>query len=268
MNRQILITGAARNTGLVTAKLFASRGWDVHVTSRTLADAERAAREIAAANPGVKAYGYACDISKYAEIEALFSAVRANAGRLDAFVANAAHLGVGADVFTTDESTFDAIVDTNVKGTFFTCREAARLMGNGGSIVIMSSVQSRGAIEGRAVYGMTKGALNVLSKFLAYDLAPYRIRSNVVIAGAIHTERWDVLDEATCAARRANYLTGSEATAAQIAEGIWYLCSEAAASVTGTELTIDSGVLVPILPLSGRKEFIHEGFARTEEGDK
>ena len=266
MNRQILITGAARNTGLVTAKLFASRGWDVHITSRTPADAERAAREISAANPGIKAYGYGCDISKYADIEALFAAVRANAGRLDAFAANAAHLGIGADIFSTDEATFDAIVDTNVKGTFFCCREAARLMGEkGGSIVIMSSVQSKGAIEGRSVYALTKGALNVFSKFLAYDLAPYHIRSNVIIAGAIHTERWDGLDEATCAARRANYLTGSEVPGSAIAEGIWYLCSDAAASITGTELTIDSGVLVPILPLSGRKEFIREGFAYEEE---
>ncbi len=265
MNRQILITGAARNTGFVTAGLFASRGWDVHITSRTFADAERAASEIAAANPGIRTYAYACDISKYADIEALYAAVRANAGRLDAFVANAAHLGVGADIFTTDEATFDAIVDTNVKGTFFCCREAARLMDQGGSIVIMSSVQSKGAIEGRTVYALTKGALNVLSKFLAYDLAPYRIRSNVIIAGAIHTERWDVLDEATCAARRANYLTGSEAPGSAIAEGIWYLCSDVAASTTGAELTIDSGVLVPILPLSGRKEFIHEGFAYGED---
>ena len=262
MNKQILITGAARNTGYTTAMLYASRGWDVHITSRTLADAQRAAAEITEKYPAVKVYAYAADISKYEDITALFAAVKENAGRLDAFVANAAHLGVGADVFTTDEALFDAICDTNIKGTFFTCKEAARLMGTaGGSIVIMSSVQSKGAIEGRTVYALSKGALNVLSEFLAFDLAPYHIRCNTIIAGAIHTERWDVLDEATCAARRANYITGREADGIDIAEGIYFLTSDAAKSTTGTQLTIDSGVLVPILPYPSRKEYIHEGFS-------
>lgn len=254
MAKQVFLTGGAKNLGNQTARLFAQRGWDVHLTSRSAEEAEAAAKAIAD-EFGVQAYGYGLDIACVADIRRVFAEVKKKVGALDAFVANAAQLGVGCDIFHADEETYDAVMNTNVKGTFFCCQEAGRLLAvRGGSIVLVSSVQSKAAIEGRTVYGMSKGAINTLSQYLAYELAPFQVRSNVLIAGAIHTPRWDALDEEVCRQRRANYPLGREADGEDIAQGIYYLASEESRYVTGTELTVDSGVLVSLLPYRDRKQ--------------
>lgn len=264
MNKQVLITGATKNIGYQTARYFAKKGFDVHVTSRHEDDSLAVAAKLESDFPGIKAYGYACDISIYADIISLFKNIRKNTDSLDVLIANAACLGIGYDVFTTDEEQFDKIVDTNIKGTFFTCREAGKMLcKNGGSIVLISSVQGKGAVEGRTVYGMTKGAISTLGKYLAYDFAAYNVRVNTAIIGAVHSERWDALDEETLKSRRSNYPLGREATSEEIASAIYYIGAEQTAA-TGSEITVDSGVTLSILPYSARKNKKHEEYLSEE----
>ena len=145
-------------------------------------------------------------------------------------------------------------MDVNLKGTFFTSQYASKMMlENGGSIVLLGSVQGCGAVRGRAVYGISKAAVNALGKYLAFDLAPYKIRANCLIAGAIHTDRWENVAPAELEKRHANYLTGREANMEEIANAVYFLSSDLSGSITGTSLTVDSGVLVPILPYNGGK---------------
>lgn len=253
--KNVLITGATRNTGFAAARLFAKEGYGVAITGR---DKERA---VAAANAiadefGVKAAGYGLDITDTAEVERVFLQAENDFGSIDVFVANSANLGIGCGAVNTSEREFDEIVSANVRGTFFCCQSAAKIMKRhgGGSIVTVGSVQATGAVRGRCVYAMTKAAISVLVKNLAFELGEYGIRANNVVAGAIHTERWDGLSADELEKRRAKYPAGREATEDEIANAIYYLASEKAASITGIDLTVDSGISVCILPYEKEKK--------------
>ena len=152
----------------------------------------------------------------------------------------------------TDEEDYYRITDVNIKGTFFCCKYAAELMKRqvGGSIVTIGSVQAKGAVRGRGVYSMTKAALSSLVKNMAYELGEYGIRANNVVAGAIHSERWDALSDEELARRRARYPVGRESTEQEIANAVFYLGTDLSATVTGIDLTVDSGLSVCVLPYS------------------
>ncbi|MBR2466715.1 MAG: SDR family oxidoreductase [Clostridia bacterium] len=249
--KNILITGATENTGLAIAKKFAENGWGVGITSREKEKSEEAARKIAE-EFSVPARGYALELLNTEGIKAVFSAFEKDFGSLDAFVANAANLGVDFGLLNTDEANFSAIVDANVKGTFFCCQAAAEIMkrGAGGAIVTIGSVQANGAVRGRTVYSMTKAAISALVKNMAYELGEYGIRANNLVAGAIHSARWDVLSEEVKAQRRSRYPVGRESTEEEIANGVFFLGTDLSSSTTGTDLVIDSGISICMLPYS------------------
>ncbi len=245
----VLITGATRNTGLATARRFAAEGYAVAITSREEGAAQQTAQQLAG-EFGITAKGYGMSLECVEDIRAVFDRLEQDFGRLDVFVANSAHLGVGFGLQGTTEEQFDAVVDVNIKGTFFCCQCAAELMkrSGGGSIVTIGSVQGTGGLTGRTVYGMSKAALSVLVRYMAYELGQYGIRANNVVAGAIHSMRWDELSLEEIAARRSRYPVGRESTEEEIANAVWFLGSEQSASMTGTDLTVDSGLTACLLP--------------------
>lgn len=252
--KTVFITGATKNTGLEIARLFAEKGYSVALTGRDIINAENTAKKLSE-EFGVKAVGYALDITHIDDISKVFKAVEEEFGTIDTFVANGAHLGVDRGFMNTIESDFDEIIATNIKGTYYCCRAAAEIMKKhgSGSIVTMGSVQATGAVKGRCVYSMTKAAISAMVKNMAFELGRYNIRANNVVAGAIHTSRWDELPEDVIKKRRSRYPLGRESTQREIANAVYYLGSELSTSVTGTDLTIDSGVLVCILPYEEEK---------------
>lgn len=251
--KDVLVTGGTRNTGLGISKAFAEKGYRLHITGRKLCEVETVAKKLRDEYPGAEVFAYVLEMSNVANIREVFAKIRENSGKLDVFVANAGHLGVDLDIYNTDESLYDEVMDVNAKGNFFCCQEAARLMkDNGGSIVLISSVQSKGAVEGRTVYGMSKAALNMLGKMLAFDLAPLGIRCNTLIVGAIHSDRWDALDTETVERRRSAYPLKRESDPEDIANAVLYFAEDTSKMVTGAELVVDSGLLVPILPYRDR----------------
>ena len=243
-----MITGAAKNTGWATAQRFAQEGYDVIITSRKKEEAQAAAEKLMEEYPQQKAWGVKMGMDTVAAIREGFQQVAGITSRLDVFVANAASLGVGVDIFTATEETYDAVMNVNAKGTFFCCQEAIKLMGEGSAICLISSIQSKKAVTGRTVYSSSKGAMNALMRSLALELAYLGIRVNAIIAGAIHSERWDNQPEELTALRRSRYPSGREAMPEEIAAGVYYLCSDQAFPVTGVELSIDSGLQVCALP--------------------
>ena len=247
--KNVLITGATVNTGLAIARRFAKEGYGVALTSRDKAKAQEVAEQIAK-EFSVPAVGYGLSFTDVKEIFDVFADAEKVLGSVDVFVANAANLGVDYGPLNTDEKAFDAIIDVNVKGTFFCCQAAAEIMKRhgGGSIVTMGSIQGTGAVRGRTVYSMSKAAISLLVKNLAFELGEYGIRANNIVAGAIHSARWDVLSEEAIAARRSRYPVGRESTEEEIANAVYFLGSEQSATVTGTDLTVDSGISVCILP--------------------
>ncbi|MBR3978825.1 MAG: SDR family oxidoreductase [Oscillospiraceae bacterium] len=249
----VLITGATRNTGLAVAKRFAAEGYAVAITSRDGTSARETA-EALEKEYAVPVRGYEMQLTDVRSIRQVFDRLQQDFGQLDVFVANSAHLGVGYSLLESTEEEFDAVADVNIKGTFFCCQCAARLMKEtGGSIVTVGSVQGTGGLHGRAVYGMSKAALSVLVRYMAYELGQYHIRANNVVAGAVHSSRWDSLSSEELAARRSRYPAGRESTEEEIANAVWFLSSDQAASITGTDLTVDSGLTACLLPYTKKE---------------
>ena len=250
----VFITGATKNTGYSIACKYASCGFDVAVSSRRKDDACKAAEKIAD-KYNVKTKGYALNLADVKDIERVFDDIKSTFGGLDTFVANSANLGVDYDMLSVTEQDYDDLMDVNLKGTYFCCRDAAKIMKEKkkGSIVIISSVHSRECIWGRSLYTVSKGGLNSLARSMAIELGIYNIRANTIIAGAIKTDRWDGFTDEQIAKKRANWPIGLESTGEDIANGAYYLGTDLSKTVTGTSLTIDSGILVSLLPFNGGK---------------
>lgn len=252
--KTVFITGATKNTGLAIARHFAQNNYNVAISSRKSDTAAKAAEKIEK-EFAVKCRGYALNLIDVSNINQVFYQVEKDFGTLDVFVANAANLGIGLDFLDTDQQNFADIVNTNIRGTFFCCQAAAEIMKKcgGGSIVTIGSVQATGAVGGRTVYSMTKAALSALVKNIAYELGEYGIRANNIVAGAIHSSRWDELSKEEILKRRARYPIGRESTEQEIANAVLYLASDLSASVTGSDLTVDSGISICLLPYSKQK---------------
>lgn len=245
----LFITAAAKNTGLAIAEKFAKNGFDVALTTRNLVEAQETATYISD-KYSVKSKGYALELLDVTQIRRVFQQVQEDFGGIDTFVANAANLGVDTDLLAIDEDEYANVVDVNLKGSFFCAQQAALIMkeGKGGSIVFISSVHSHQCIFGRCLYTASKGGINALMRSMALELAQYHIRANCIIAGAIRTNRWDHLTQEQIAAKRANWPLGLESTGEDIADGAFYLGTDLSKTVTGTELTIDSGISISLLP--------------------
>ena len=250
MNGQktVFVTGAVRNTGLAIARRFVADGWRVALTSREAAAAEDTARALNAEFPQCGgALGIGMDPASVADIRAAFAIVRERFDRLDAYVNNAANLAVGLSVLNATEDDWDAVMNANARAAFFGAQEAVKLMAEGGSLVFISSCHAKKAIPGRALYTASKAAVGGIVRSLAVELGPLGIRANAILAGAIRTDRWDGLSNGEIAARRARWPLGIESTPGQIAAMVAFLCSDAAATVTGAELPVDSGIGVCLL---------------------
>ena len=246
----IFITGGCANTGLAISKLFASKGWDVAVSSRDQSFSDATAKMLSQ-EYGVTAKGYTLELGKPDTIAKAFEQFKADFDRLDCFVANAAHLGIGMGTFSTDVEGFDAVMEANARGSFFCCQQAATIMrdkGEGGAIVTIGSIQANGCIRDRLPYAMSKAALSAMVRCLAYELGEYHIRANNIVAGAIHSVRWDEMTEEAKAVRRSRYPLNHEAAENDIANAVFYLGTDLSNSTTGTDLLIDSGLSTCILP--------------------
>lgn len=248
MNPVAMITGAARNTGLAIARRFARDGYDVCLTSRSEESAAAAAEAVAREYPGVRTLGFAMEQSDLAQVEAAFRRVRDAFGRLNVFIANAAELAVGFSIYNTTPEVWDRVMDTNVRGTFFCCQAAYPLMSEGGSILLISSVHANQSIVGRVAYSASKAALGGMMRSLALELANRDIRVNAIVAGAIWTDRWAAQTPEQTAQRRLKYPAGRESTPEEIASAAAFLASLDNGTITGTELTVDSGISICLLP--------------------
>ena len=165
-----LVTGAARGIGRALALGFAAEGAVVHVLDR-----DDAVDVHSVLPPHARGLSLQCDVADPAALAGAFSQL----DRLDVLV-NCAGITGWIDVLAPSEATWDAVVDTNLKGTFFCSVEAARLMkeGGGGSIVNVSTVVAARGFRNLSAYAASKGGINALTIQLACELAPYSIRVN------------------------------------------------------------------------------------------
>jgi NAD(P)-dependent dehydrogenase (short-subunit alcohol dehydrogenase family) len=188
VDKVALVTGASKGIGRALALGLAREGAHVVVNFHTdQAGADSAVRDTAAL--GREAIAVQADIARVDQVGRLFDAVSARFGRLDVLVNNAAITGWG-DLFAMTEADWDRVVDTNLKGTFFCCQRAARMMlDHGGSIINISTNCAELGVQNLAAYAASKAGIHALTKQLAVELAPRGIRVNTLAPGPTVVER-------------------------------------------------------------------------------
>lgn len=255
MKKAVFITGGHRGTGYAIAKLFAKNGMNVFIGARDEKAAAIAAQELSY-KYGVYSKGYACDLLNNEEqINKIFDDIDASEYFVDTLVLNAADMALGSDpskgldLWTLPLEDFSRVIETNIAGNFAVARRAAVSMRkrNHGSIVFIGSNTVYRANQNREAYISSKGGINALSKCLAVDLGPYGIRSNVILAGTIKTERWVGMGKKQIVNGEMTPI-GDVSDYEDIANAAWYLGTDLSKNVTGAELTVDGGMSCQLYP--------------------
>jgi 3-oxoacyl-[acyl-carrier protein] reductase len=244
--RTALVTGASRGIGRAIAERLAADGAlvAVHYGSN-----ETAAKETVAAieTAGGQAFAVRADLAGTAELDAMFAGLQDGlAGRpLDVLVNNAAVIDYTATIEGATPETFDRLFAVNVRAPLFVIQRALPLMPDGGRIVNVSSGVTWFAIP-EVVYGMSKGALNVLTRSLAQTQGPRGITVNTVSPGITETDMNGWLTESPDAARAVAGITalGRHGQPADIADAVAFFASDDGRWVTGQTLEVNGGLLL------------------------
>ncbi len=241
--RVAVITGGGSGIGRATALLFAREGARVAIIDRDPA----AAGSVAAETGGLALVG---DVGDPATVDAHAAAVLSAYGRTDVLV-TAAGFSSGGTVTTIGLADWDAVLRTNLTGTFLWMRAVLPGMqaAGCGSIVTIASQLARAGGRNNAAYIASKGAILSLTKTTALDVAGDGVRVNAILPGAIDTPLLarsfarSATPEATREASRLRHPMARFGRAEEVAEAALYLASDASSFSTGTELVVDGGWL-------------------------
>jgi NAD(P)-dependent dehydrogenase (short-subunit alcohol dehydrogenase family) len=245
-----VITGSTQGLGEATARLFRERGVrGLIVTGRNVERGEAVARSLT--GDGCEAHFVAADLEQVEECRAIIAAADRHFGALHILVNCAAFTDRGT-IWDTAPSLFDKIMAVNVRAPFFLMQDAIKIMqreGSGGSIVNISSVAAYGSMPELSPYAASKGALNVLTKNVAYAAMRLRIRVNALNVGWMDTPGEDAIQQRyhggdpqwlqkAEAARPFGRLVKPD----EVARAIAYLASDESGLMTGSIIDFDQSV--------------------------
>jgi NAD(P)-dependent dehydrogenase (short-subunit alcohol dehydrogenase family) len=237
-----LVTGASRGIGSDLVRALAAAGAVVGAASRTTSDLDALVADVAAA--GGQAFAVPMDVADVTSVRRAVAEVEAAHGRIDILV-NDAGLGFNHDALDVTEADWDQMMAVNARGLFFVTQAVARGMVERryGRIVHMSSQAGLVGIPRHAVYSASKGAVNMLTKVLALEWAPFGVTVNAVAPTFVRTPGTaERLDEPAFAADVLSRIpVGRTGTTTDVAAAVRYLASPAAGLVTGTVLVVDGG---------------------------
>jgi NAD(P)-dependent dehydrogenase (short-subunit alcohol dehydrogenase family) len=231
-NRVAIITGAGRGVGRATAQLFAREGARVVLFSRTHAQIEETAADIARA--GGQALAVVGDVSREDDVQRLFEQASNVYGRVDILV-NCAGIVAVRPFVEMDTTTWDTVIGVNLRGTFLCCREAFSLMAvqQYGVIINLSSLSGVKGVEkfaGLSAYNVSKAGVASLTEILAVEGKPYNIRVCAVSPGAVDTAML----------RQAAPQLKAGMTPTDMAEILLFLADDSGRKLSGTNLEIFS----------------------------
>ncbi len=237
-----LITGAAQGFGLGIAETFVREGARVAVLDINGDKAKEAARAI-----GRKAFAVACDVGKGKSVDKAVAKVLAKFGRLDIVVNNAGTTHRNMPMVEVSEEEFDRVFDVNVKSIFLMAKATLPHFREHGGGVILNIGSTAGVRPrpGLTWYNGSKGAANLISKSMAVELAPERIRVNAIAPVAGETPLLATFMGEDTPAKRAQFTAtipwGRLSTPQDIANAALFLCSDEAEMITGSVLAVDGG---------------------------
>ncbi|RRQ76764.1 short-chain dehydrogenase [Streptomyces griseofuscus] len=237
--KKIVITGGSSGIGLAAARLFADGGAHVLITGRTRATLDTALKQL-----GDKAIAVRSDAGSLKEIKALADTVRERFGAVDALFVNAG-VTASAPFESTTEEMYDALFDINTKGPYFTVQALAPLMREGSGVVLTTSVVNVLGLDALSVYSASKAALRSMTRTLARELLPRKVRVNAVSPGPTDTGILDRSLPADVAETMKDTYRSTNpmqrlGTSEEVAAAVAYLAFGATFS-TGTEFPVDGG---------------------------
>jgi len=240
-----IVTGASKGIGSGIATALAAAGARVALNySSDRKGAEQVAQAIT--DSGGQAIAVGADVSNAADVARLFKEVDAAFGRLDVLVNNAGVFRFGAFTDITEDS-FHRHYNINVLGTILTVQEAIKRFADGGSIINLSSIVGSHPVAGALLYASTKAAIEALTKGLAVELAPRKIRVNAIAPGHTETEgniTAGTFDGGAGAVLAAKTPLGRLGRVTDIAPLAVFLASDESAWITGEVVRAAGGLVV------------------------
>ena len=242
-----LITGGSRGIGRAITLKLAAEGADVIINYfRRTSTAEATAQE--ARSKGVTAHIIKANVGEAEKIDDMFREIEEKFGRLDIFINNAAS-GVPRSALDLDAKGWQWTMDINARAFLLCAQKAAKLMKNGGKMVSISSLGSHLVMPVYTAVGVSKAALEALTRYLAVELAPLGICVNALAAGAVETEALKLYanDPSLPQLTWRNTPAGRMVLPEDVANLVAFLCSDESYMIRGQTIIIDGGMsLAPI----------------------
>ncbi len=251
-----LITGACINTGVAIVEKFASEGYNIVFTGRSIEKVPLAEAKYREKFSDVEIYGYAIDsliderTVDEQSVKELFAFIDEKGLFAETVVLNAADQGLGQKIFKNPLTDFMKVLNTNVVWNYCIAEEGAKRMkeNGGGNFVFINSNTAYRAIPDRIAYVASKGGQLGMIRALALDLGKYNIRVNAVLPGMIKTDRWEKNPEFYASVPSRYTPMGDVAVGDDIADAAYYFAASAR-NTTGAELTVDGGNTIQLYPI-------------------
>ena len=240
-NKVVVVTGGSRGIGLSLAKAFLEQKAKVVICGRKQEGLDQAVEEL---QGGDRLLALPAHIAKAEDVDNLFGKTMETFGRLDGLINNMG-MNIITSVVDADPSLWQKIIDSNLNGAFLCSRKAGQIMRgqNSGKIVSVSSLAAHRSSPAMGVYGIAKAAIEMMTKVLAQELAPFNIQANAVAPTMVRTgfsqPFWS--NEELYAQIVKGIPLGRIAEPEDVAYPILFLCSKAADFITGQTIMVDGG---------------------------